>query len=182
MTVLVRRIRSAIMPAALDESVSRLLVYALFWVSTAVLAAILLIADPVFGSFVVGIPLLLMVLVRERGLDGIPPVMFGAVIGSSLVFSIFLGQDRGIFDDGVLVTGFVTFLVWLGTYPIMVRQMDRQYLRERTSSAGRDTEPAGDAERERPGAVLRLYVVRAWMPLLAAAVVATVLARDLIGV
>jgi hypothetical protein len=172
MVVLVRRIRSAIFPVLLDDSWPRLLVSALFWVSTAVLAAVLLIADPVFGSFVVGIPLLLVVLVRERGLDGIPAVLFGAAIGSSLVFSVFLGQYRGVFDDGVLVAGLIVFLVWAGTYPVMLAQMDRQYLRERFCRA-EDVLPARS--------VVRLYVVRVWMTLLAAAVLAASTARVLAG-
>jgi hypothetical protein len=172
MVVLVRRIRSAIVPVLLDDSWPRLLVYALFWVSTAVLAAVLLIEDPVFGTFVVGIPLLLVVLVRERGLDGVPAVLFGAAIGSSLVFSIFLGQYRGVFDDGVLVAGLIVFLVWVGTYPLMVRQMDRQYLQERFSRA-EDALPVRS--------VARLYVVRAWMTLLAAAVLAASIARVVAG-
>jgi hypothetical protein len=172
MVVLVRRIRSTIVPVLLDDSWPRLLVSALFWVSTALLAVVLLIADPVFGSFVVGIPLLLVVLVRERGLDGIPPVLFGAAIGSSLVFSIFLGQYRGVFDDGALVAGLIVFLVWVGTYPVMLAQMDRQYLRERSSRA-EDVLPARS--------VVRLYVVRVWMSLLAAAVLAATIARVLAG-
>jgi hypothetical protein len=172
MVVLVRRIRSAIFPILLDDSWPRLLVYALFWVSTAVLAAVLLIADPVFGTFVVGIPLLLVVLVRERGLDGIPAVLFGAAIGSSLVFSIFLGQYRGVFDDGVLVAGLLVFLVWVGTYPVMLAQMDRQYLRERFSRA-EDALPARS--------VVRLHVVRVWMALLVAGVLAVSIARVVAG-
>ncbi|HEV7651904.1 MAG TPA: hypothetical protein VGP26_27425 [Actinophytocola sp.] len=174
MVVLVRRIRSAIFPVVLDDSWPRLLVYALFWLSTAVLAAVLLIADPVFGSFVVGIPLLLVVLVRERGLEGIPPLLFGAAIGSSLVFSIFLGQYRGVFDDGVLIAGLVVFLVWVGTYPVMLRQMDRQYLQERFSRVG-------GAPPARAPSVVRLYVVRVWMTLLAAGVLAASLARVVAG-
>jgi len=174
MVVLARRIRTAIFPVLLDDSWPRLLVYALFWLSTAVLAAVLLIADPVFGSFVVGIPLLLVVLVRERGLDGIPAVLFGAAIGSSLVFSIFLGQYRGVFEDGVLVAGLVVFLVWVGTYPVMLRQMDRQYLRERFARAE-------DALPARTHSMARLYVVRVWMTLLAATVLAVSIARAVIG-
>lgn len=172
MVVLVRRVRSAIFPVVLDDSWPRLLVYALFWLSTAVLAAVLLIADPVFGSFVVGIPLLLVVLVRERGLDGIPALLFGAAIGSSLVFSIFLGQYRGVFDDGVLVAGLIVFLIWVGTYPVMLAQMNRQYLHEHSSRA-EDALPARS--------MARLYVVRVWMALLAAAVLAASIARVLAG-
>jgi hypothetical protein len=173
MTVPVRRIRSAMVPVVLDDAWPRLLVYALFWLSTALLAAVLLVADPVFGSFVVGIPLLLVVLVRERGLEGIPAVMFGAAIGSSLVFTIFLGQSRGVFADGVLIAGFVIFVVWVSTYPVVLRQMNLQYLRERFSVA--------EAVPESPHSVARLYVVRAWMVLLTLAVVAAALARDVLG-
>jgi hypothetical protein len=172
MVVLVRRIRSAVVPVVLDDSWPRLLVYALFWLSTAVLATVLLIVAPVFGSFVVGIPLLLVVLVRERGLDGIPPLLFGAAIGSSLVFSIFLGRDRGVFDDGVLIAGLVVFLVWAGTYPVMVRQMDLQHLREHPSR-GDGALPARS--------VIRLSVVRVWMTLLGVAVLAVALARVVAG-
>jgi hypothetical protein len=172
MTVLARRIRSAIVPAVLDDTWPRLLVTVLFWLSTAVLAAVLLIEDPVFGSFVVGIPLLLVVLVRERGLDGIPAVLFGAAIGSSLVFSIFLGQYRGVFTAGVLVAGLIIFMVWVCVYPTMVREMNRQYLREHSSRAG-DALPARS--------VVRIYVIRVWMGLLAAAVVAASIARVIAG-
>jgi hypothetical protein len=160
-------------PVVLDDAWPRLLVYALFWLSTAVLAAVLLVADPVFGSFVVGIPLLLAVLVRERGLEGIPAVMFGAAIGSSLVFTIFLGQYRGVFADGLLIAGFVVFVLWVSTYPVVLRQMNLQYLRERFAAA--------DAVPESPHSVARLYVVRAWMLLLALVVVAAALARDVLG-
>lgn len=167
MTVLVRRIRSAFGPVLLDDSWPRLLVDALFWVSTALLATMLLIADPVFGSFVVGVPLLLVVLVRERGLDAIPAHLFGAIMGSSLVFGIFLGQQGGVFHGGALAAEFVIFIVWLGTYPSMLRQMDRQCLRERSPD---------DAEPERPVSVARLHVVRLWMTLLAAVVIVPTIA------
>jgi hypothetical protein len=161
-------------PIVLDDAWPRLLVCALFWLSTAVLAGILLVADPIFGSFVVGIPLLLVVLVRERGLEGISTVLFGAAIGSSLVFTIFLGEYRGVFADGVLIAGFVTFVVWVSTYPVMLRQMNRQYLRERFSHPE-------DAVPESPHSMVRLYVVRAWMVLLPLAVLAAAPARDLLG-
>lgn len=174
MSVLIRRIRSAILPVLLDDAWPRLLVCALFWVSTVLLAVVLLVADPVFGSFVVGIPLLLVVLVRERGLEGIPAMLFGAAIGSSLVFCVFLGQVRGVFDEGVLIAGFVIFMVWVSTYPVMLRQMDRQYLRERFSFSD-------DAIPEQPHSVARLYVVRVWMSLLALSVLVAALVRDPLG-
>jgi hypothetical protein len=178
MTVLTRRIRSAIFPVLLDDSWPRLLVCSLFWLSTALLAAVLLVADPVFGSFVVGIPLVLVVLVRERGLEGIPIVLFGAAIGSSVVFTAFLGQHRGVFSEGVAITGFVVFAVWVSTYPTMLRLMNRQYLRERSSLPGASQQDAVSG----PGnALARIYVVRAWMVLLALAVLATAFARDLLG-
>jgi hypothetical protein len=171
MTVLVRRIRSAILPVQLDDSWPRLVVYGLFWVSTALLATVLLVADPVFGSFVVGIPLFVVVLVRERGLDGISPVLLGAAIGTSLVFSMFLGQYRGVFGDGLLIAGFAVFVVWVTIYPIMVRQMNRQHDREQATSP--------DEVPHHPAA--RLYVVRVWMMLLACAVVVAANAHDLLG-
>jgi hypothetical protein len=174
MTVPVRRIRSAMVPIVLDDAWPRLLVCALFWLSTVVLAGVLLVADPVFGSFVVGIPLLLVVLVRERGLEGIPTVLFGAAIGSSLVFTVFLGQSRGVFADGVLIAGFVVFVVWVSTYPVMLRQMNLQYLRQRLAVPE-------DAMPESRHSMARLYVVRAWMVLLTLAVVTAALARDLLG-
>lgn len=176
--MLVRRIRSAKFPVVLDDSWPRLLGYVLFWVSTALLAVLMLVADPVFGSFVVGVPLLVVVLVRERGLDGIPTVLLGAAIGSSLVFSIFLGQYRGVFSDGMLVAGFVIFVSWVGAYPIMLRQMDRQYRRERSSPAD---DVSRDAVPERPHSMTRMYMVRVWMVLLGVAVLATMSARELLG-
>jgi hypothetical protein len=161
-------------PVVLDDAWPRLLVCALFWLSTVVLAGVLLVADPVLGSFVVGIPLLVVVLVRERGLEGIPVVLFGAAIVSSLVFTLFLGQTRGVFTDGVLIAGFVIFVVWVSTYPVMLRQMNRQYLRERFAIPE-------DAAPESPHSMARLYVVRAWMVLLTLAAVAAALTRDVLG-
>lgn len=178
MTVLARRIRSAILPVLLDDSWPRLLVCSLFWLSTVLLAAVLLVADPVFGSFVVGVPLLLVVLVRERGLEGIPTVLFGAAIGSSLVFTVFLGQYRDVFSEGVAITGFVLFVVWVSTYPVVLRLMNRQYLREHSSLPGATPE---DAAAEPSTALARIHVVRAWMVLLALAVLAAAFARDLLG-
>jgi hypothetical protein len=154
MTVLVRRIRSAGGLAVLSD---RVLISALFWLLTALLATVMLIADPVSGTFVVGIPLLLVVFVRERGLDGIPAVLFGATIGSSLAFTVFLGQLRPDFSAGVVIGGFVILLLWVSTYPIMLAQMDRQHRRERSPIGGRHRRSA-----------TRLVVVWAWMVLLAA--------------
>jgi hypothetical protein len=173
MTVPVRRIRSTGFPELLDDSWPRLLVYAAFWVATALLATALLISDPVFGSFVIGVPLLVAVLVRERGLAGIPTVLFGAAICSSLVFGVFLGQYRGFFDDRVLIAGFVVFVVWVSTYPVMLAQLDRQYLQEYS--------PSPHDIAVRGPAVVRLRVVRAWMALLTVAVVAAAAGRDLLG-
>jgi hypothetical protein len=161
MTVLARRSRSAGGLLGLSDASSRLLIGAMFWVLTALLATVVLIADPVSGTFVVGIPLLLVVSVRERGLDGIPAVLFGATIGSSLAFTVFLGQLRADFATGVVIAGFVILLLWVSTYPIMLAQMDRQYLRER-STVG----PQGRHRRSR--SVTRLVVVWAWMVLLVA--------------
>lgn len=174
MTVPVRRIRSAILPAQLDDSWPRLLVYGLFWVSTALLATVLLVADPVFGSFVVGIPLFVVVLVRERGLAGISSVLLGAAIGTSLVFGIFLGQYRGVFTDSLLIAGFAIFVVWVTIYPIMVRQMNSQHDRERA-------QPPDEAAAGPRHPAARLYVVRVWMMLLAAAVIVAANAHDLLG-
>jgi hypothetical protein len=170
MTVLVRRTRSADGLAGLSEAWSRLLISALFWLLTALLATVLLIADPMSGTFVVGIPLLLVVFVRERGLDGIPAVLFGATIGSSLAFTVFLGQLRADFAAGVVIGGFVILLLWVSTYPIMLGQMDRQFRRERS--------PVGGGRHRRSHTVTRLVVVWAWMVLLVA--IGAWLARDLL--
>jgi hypothetical protein len=172
MTVMVRRIQSADGLFGLSEARARLLLSALFWLLTALLATVLLMADPVSGTFVVGIPLLLVVFVREHGLDGIPAVLFGAAIGSSLAFTTFLGPRSDDFAGGVVITAFVILLLWVSTYPIMLRQMDRQYLRERS--------PAGNGGRHRRSrSVTRLVVVWAWMVLLAA--IAALVAGGMFG-
>jgi hypothetical protein len=101
-------------------------------------------------------------------------VLFGAAIGSSLVSTLFLGQNRGVLADGVLITGFVIFVVWASTYPVMLRQMDRQHLRERFSLPE-------DAVLESPHSTVRLYVVRAWMVLLTLAAAAAALIRAGLG-
>jgi hypothetical protein len=56
----------------------------------------------------------------------------------------------------------------------MLRQMDRQYLLERFSLAE-------DAIPEQPHSVVRLYVVRVWMSLLATGVLVAALVRDPLG-
>lgn len=173
-------IRDASVPLPLDDTWPRLVVYALFWVSTVMLATVLLVADPVSGSFVVGIPLLLVVLARERGLGAIPTMMFGAAIGASMMFTIFLGAHRRDFDSGLLAVGLVIFLVWVGTYPIMLKQLDRQYLREHFPPPG-EPPPGEPVPAEPPPPVARLYVVRLWMTLLAVLAVAEALGRDLLA-
>ena len=57
------------------------------------------------------------------------------------------------------LAAFVILLLWVSTYPIMLRQMDRQYLRERSpvTRSGR---------HRRSRTVTRLAVVWAWMVLL----------------
>lgn len=168
-------IRTSAVPVPLDDAWPRLLVLVLFWLSTVLLATVLLVADPVFGSFVVGVPLLLVVLARERGLGGISTMMFGSAIGSSLMFTIFLGDVRGDFDSGLVIAGIVIFLVWVGTYPIMLKQMDRQYLREHFAFPD-ESVPVESA------ALIRLRVVRLWMTLLTVLVVAAAIGQDLIAI
>lgn len=175
MSVPVRKVYETVLPVELEDTWSRLAVFGLFWLSTVLLAVVLLAADPVFGSFVIGVPLLLVVLARQRGLSGIPSILFGAAIAVSLVPTIFLGEYRVDFGDGVLVAGFVIFVVWVSTYPIVLRHMDREYLREHLSF------PDGSVPDE-PLATTRLHVVRVWMTLLLLLVVAAAFGRDLLGV
>ncbi|MPZ86084.1 MAG: hypothetical protein GEV28_39225 [Actinophytocola sp.] len=175
MSVPVRKVRDTVLPAVLDDTWPKLAVFALFWVSTALLAVVLLAADPVFGSFVIGIPLLLVVLARERGLSGIPSILFGAVIVASLVPTIFLGEYRRDFDDAVLVAGIVIFVVWVSTYPIILRHMDREYIREHLSFPD-------DPVPDEPVVTIRLHVVRLWMSVLTILVLSATLGRALLGV
>lgn len=127
----------------------------LFWASTALLAAGLATVDPLVGLLLVTIPLGLVALVRHWGLGGIPTAVFVAVIVASLVpAGLVLGDYRT--GAGQFAIVLLIFLVWVLAYPTMVRQMDRQYLREHLSF------PDGSVPRE-PLAEFRVQVITLWL-------------------
>ena len=128
----------------------------LFWGSSSLLAAGIATADPLVGILLVGVPLVLVALVRQWGLGGIPTTMFvGAIVASCLPAGLVLGHYRADLG-GQLAIGFVIFLVWVSAYPTIVRHMDRQYLREHFSF------PDGSVPRE-PLAEFRVQLITLWL-------------------
>lgn len=174
-SVPVRKARETVLPVVREDAWPTVAVLGLFWVSTALLAAALLVADPGFGSFVIGVPLLLVVLARERGLSGIPSILFGAAIAASLVPAISFGEYRRDFDDAAILAAIAILVVWAGSYPITLRHMNRQHVRARSSLLA-DPVPAD------PVVVIRLRVVRVWMSVLTLLVLAVGLGAPLLGV
>lgn len=145
----------------------------LAWVSTLALAAGLATVDPLAGLLFVAVPTGFATLVRHRGLGGIPTVVFVATIAASMIpAGLFLDDYRT--GAGRPDIGLVIILVWVLAYPSMVRQLDRQYLREHFSF------PDGSVPSE-PLAELRVRTIALWLTVTAMLVVGELLAAAVVA-
>jgi hypothetical protein len=126
----------------------------LFWVLAVLMATGFAATAPLVGALLVTVPLLLVALARQRGLGAIPAFAFTAMLIVPLLPSVFVLGDYRV-GGGATAAAFVIFLGWVSVYPEIVREMDRQYLREHFSF------PDGSVPRE-PLAEVRVQLVVLW--------------------
>jgi hypothetical protein len=153
------------------ERLGRRLLYAVFWLTTAVLAYWFLSTGLVYGAVVIGAPLLLLGATRLWGLGRVHPAMLGIAALAALVPAFFLGKYQADDDGrtGLILVGYLVFLVWGTAYPAMLDKFDERFQLAQYPSEMR---PRKLAAEHRDGlALFRVLLVKLWMAVLAMLVV-----------
>ena len=121
-----RKVIENAVPPAMEKWFPRWALYLVFWVVTALIAAAFLMTGLVYGALVVGGPLLLLAATRWQGLGKVHPgvLVFGAAM--SLVPTFFLGRYQGSPEtpSGMVLFGFLVFLLWVTAYPVVLDKLD----------------------------------------------------------
>ncbi|WP_037311764.1 hypothetical protein [Amycolatopsis orientalis] len=116
-------------PEVVENRLGRRLLYAVFWVATAILAFWFLSTGVVYGAFVIGAPLLLLLTTRLWGLASVPRTMLVISGLAALVPTFFLGKYKAAEDGhtGLILVGFLVFLVWGAAYPAVLDKLDERF-------------------------------------------------------
>jgi hypothetical protein len=78
---------------------------------------------------VMGAPLLLLVATRYRGLGTVHPWLLGFAAVMSLVPTFFLGRYQASEESpsGLILIGFLVFLVWVAAFPTVLDKLDERF-------------------------------------------------------
>jgi len=152
------------LPELLDRSRSALLVHWAFWVTTLFAAPVIIAANPVFGWFVMGAPVLLIWQTRRHGIGQVNGVLLIAAAVMALFPAFFLGQGRawakasGESPAGAAIVGFAVLLIWVAAFPAILSRLDERYRRSQLPSEHANEQLPPDDWGE-----LRLLRVRLWI-------------------
>ncbi|MGX7827689.1 hypothetical protein ACTG9Q_21635 [Actinokineospora sp. 24-640] len=157
MGLVLRKLIELILPKLVKRIGSRV-VYWAFGICTGIITWLFVVPNGPFGLAMALGPLLLVWRTARAGLNGVGPITFGMALSMTLFPAFFLGLYRS--DDsmpsGFVLAGFLTFLVWVATFPAVLDHLDRAHLRRGPGMA--DLPPGPN-----PAAAARLLVVRLWM-------------------
>jgi hypothetical protein len=160
-----RKLVENLVPWLIENKTHRLVLLGLFWSATAFLALFFGVGDPVLAAIALGLPAVLIVATRRVGMAGVPVALFAPALAAALIPAVFLGRyQRG--DEyqlgpeltGLVLVGFLVFLVWVGAYPVVVDMHDQLHA---LSHIPEPVRPKSLAKHERdPEAVRRVLVVK----------------------
>jgi hypothetical protein len=158
MSEIVRQVIEIWLPAVLDRTrITRWLQW-IYWPATVAMGLLLIATNPIFGSFVVGAPMLLLWQTRRRGLAHVPVLFLVGAAAMALVPAFFLGRVQQVDEalTGLPLAGFVIFFAWMSIFPVLLGRFDEQ--------SRQPVCPAGSAVwHADPQALVRLTLVRLWI-------------------
>ncbi len=116
-------------PEVVENVLGRRLLYAVFWLTTAILAFWFLSTGLVYGAFVIGAPLVLLLTTRFFGLGKVSTTLMVVAGLAALVPAFFLGKYKAVEDGhtGLVLVGFLVFLVWGAAYPAVLDKFDERF-------------------------------------------------------
>jgi hypothetical protein len=162
-----RKIIENTLPSVIEKKFPRLVLYVTFWLVTAVLSLWFLMTGLVYGALVMGAPLLLLAATRYRGLGTVPSVLLGFAAVMSLVPTFFLGMYQASDETpgGLVLVGFLVFLIWVSAFPTMLDKLDERFhISLYQPNAGIRSLPTEVRDHR---ALYRVLLVRLWMASLA---------------
>jgi hypothetical protein len=148
-------------PEVVENALGRWLLYAVFWLTTAILAFWFLSTGLVYGAFVIGAPLVLLLATRFHGLATVSTALLVIAGLAALVPAFFLGKYKALEDGhtGLVLVGFLVFLIWAAAYPAMLDKFDERF---HLSLYPRESRPRKLEPEERDeSAMLRVLLVKA---------------------
>ncbi|ONI74727.1 hypothetical protein ALI144C_38600 [Actinosynnema sp. ALI-1.44] len=156
-----RELMDEVFPKLL-EKFPRKLVYWLYGVITTYVGIVFAGAGDVLGLIMIGASILLLVAARYWGLPHIPgPLLAIGALGG--FFPAFMVGKYRMSDDmptGLILVGYVVFLVWMALFPILLDKLDEQYhLRQLPPGSGITSLPKADRDER---SQYRLLVVDLW--------------------
>ncbi|TDV56387.1 hypothetical protein [Actinophytocola oryzae] len=162
-----RKIIENVLPSVIEKRLSRGALYVTFWTVTGVLSLWFLMSGLVYGTLVMGGPLLLLAATRHQGLGRVHPLLLAFAAVMSFVPAFFLGRYQASEETpgGLVLVGFLVFLIWVTAYPTMLDKLDERFqLSAYPPDARNRTLPA---EVRDQCAMYRVLLVRLWMAAMA---------------
>ncbi|GAB3745282.1 hypothetical protein GCM10027598_81650 [Amycolatopsis oliviviridis] len=151
------------------ERLGRWLLYAVFWLTTAILALWFLRTGLVYGTLVIVPPLVLLFSAKFRGLGRVSTTLLVIAGLAAMVPTFFLGKYKAVEDGhtGLIFVGFLVFLIWGAAYPAMLDKFDERFQLSRHDDPRRKL----PKEERNQLALLRVLLVKIVMATVAMLVV-----------
>ncbi|OXM56985.1 hypothetical protein CFP71_10215 [Amycolatopsis thailandensis] len=145
-------------PEVVDR-LGRWLLYPVFWLTTAILALWFLQTGLVYGVLVIGPPLILLLSSRFHGLGRVSTALLVIAGLAALVPTFFLGKYKAAEDGhtGLILVGFLVFLIWGAAYPAMLDKFDERF---QLSQYPADTRRKLPKDERNELALLRVLLVK----------------------
>lgn len=166
-----RKLIENTVPWLVESRLPRRLLYAVFWMTTALLTFWFVTTGLVYGVLVMGAPLLLLLMTRLRGLGTVSRFLLWFAALMALVPAFFLGKYQASEDgpSGLVLVGYLVFLVWVAAFPTVLDKLDERFHLSLFPAHPKLTSLATEYRDET--ALYRVLVVKLWMATLAMLVV-----------
>lgn len=123
-----RTVVENVVPELIGKVPRKVLAWA-YGVITAYVAIAFFGVGDVFGLVIVSAPVLLLVAARYWGLANVPVLLLGICAAGGLfpAFMVGMYQKSDEMPTGLILVGYLVFLVWMSTFPVLLDKFDEQY-------------------------------------------------------
>lgn len=100
-----------------------------YGVITAYVAIAFFGVGDIFGLIIISAPVLLLFATRYWGLANVPALLLGICAAGALfpAFMVGMYQKSDEMPTGLILVGYLMFLVWMSAFPVLLDKLDEQY-------------------------------------------------------
>jgi hypothetical protein len=124
-----RKVIENVVPELISRIVHRKVLYWAYGLITAYVAIGFFGIGDVFGLIIISAPVLLLFATRFWGLANVPALLLGICAAGALfpAFMVGMYQQNDEMPAGLILVGYLMFLVWMAAFPVLLDKLDEQY-------------------------------------------------------